>query len=184
VTVDCAFCGKPVDPRLRETWHRIVAWERKGRAGGSDVACRERHGDEYAHPACVALAQNGHAGQTTLDPPELGDPELEAEPLKQEGSEWPLPVFLAAKAMFGDKIHNRQSSTRKGLDRKIVYALQVWDEKYGPLNPAQADYAAELLASRFNTEPEVDLDLPLVYVRLDEIVHHDVVHRGFLKRAG
>jgi hypothetical protein len=56
-TPHCQFCGEPVDPRSRFTWHRVIGWERPGRAGGSDVTLRERLGDELAHDHCVRLAK-------------------------------------------------------------------------------------------------------------------------------
>lgn len=56
----CELCGQPVDPYSRYTWHRVIGWERKGAAGGSDIALREKR-DGWAHPHCVSMAQQGHS---------------------------------------------------------------------------------------------------------------------------
>jgi hypothetical protein len=60
----CAFCGKPVNPASRLTWHRVVGWERhasirvSGKHGGSDIVFREPR-DEYAHDGCIQLEKAG-----------------------------------------------------------------------------------------------------------------------------
>lgn len=62
MTVKCFFnCGNDVDTKSRYTWHRVIGWERPGKAGGSDVACRERHGDEFACDVCIRRLQAGVA---------------------------------------------------------------------------------------------------------------------------
>lgn len=53
-TVPCEFCGDPVNPNARQTWHRVIGWERKGQAGGSDIALRERHGETFACDFCIS----------------------------------------------------------------------------------------------------------------------------------
>jgi len=58
----CPFCGEPVDPLSRQTWRRVVGWERKAQAmtrkSGSDIALREAR-DEFAHDLCIRRAQAG-----------------------------------------------------------------------------------------------------------------------------
>lgn len=62
----CELCGEPVDPTSRFTWHRVVGWERKGKAGGSDIDLREKR-DGWAHDFCVSLRQRGYqAGQLSI----------------------------------------------------------------------------------------------------------------------
>jgi hypothetical protein len=67
----CPFCGNPVDPMSKRTWHRVVGWERRagtrpsGKQGGSDITLREAR-EEFAHPACIALAKDGLLGQEAL----------------------------------------------------------------------------------------------------------------------
>ena len=55
--VPCAFCGEPVDAESKETWHTMRGWERPGRNGGSDIALRQRAGDEFAHDHCIRREQ-------------------------------------------------------------------------------------------------------------------------------
>jgi hypothetical protein len=60
----CALCGRTVNALDPYTWRRVVGWERKAtqasRKSGSDIALREPL-DEYAHSACIRLAQQGLA---------------------------------------------------------------------------------------------------------------------------
>jgi hypothetical protein len=62
LSVTCFYCGKSVDPTARETYRRVVGWERKAfmasRKSGSDIVLREAR-DEYAHPSCIALERDG-----------------------------------------------------------------------------------------------------------------------------
>ena len=61
----CPFCGQPVDPTDRYTWHRVEGWERRGQQGGSDIALRVKL-DGFAHGHCVQLAQTGRLNQMRL----------------------------------------------------------------------------------------------------------------------
>ena len=56
--IRCSFCSEPVDPNSRYTYTRISAWDRPGKAGGSDVVLRERLA-EFAHPQCIDRVRNG-----------------------------------------------------------------------------------------------------------------------------
>lgn len=62
LTSRCVYCGGAVDPLARDTWRRVVGWERKAQAAtrksGSDIALREPR-DEYAHSRCVRGLQHG-----------------------------------------------------------------------------------------------------------------------------
>ncbi len=58
----CRFCGDPVDADSRLTWYRMEGWARPGKAGGSDVALRERaQPGEFAHDMCISREQQGVA---------------------------------------------------------------------------------------------------------------------------
>jgi hypothetical protein len=57
-TVPCTYCERPVNPQARETWHRVIGWERPGRKGGSDIACRQPQA-RYACDMCVRRMQRG-----------------------------------------------------------------------------------------------------------------------------
>lgn len=66
--VRCEFCNCKVNPSSRYVWHRVVGWERKGKAGGSDIALRERR-DGFACDPCVSMMRNQlHFAQLSLDP--------------------------------------------------------------------------------------------------------------------
>lgn len=54
----CALCGHYVDPNSRSTYRRIEGWDRKGKAGGSDITLRRPTG-ELAHAYCVDRAKAG-----------------------------------------------------------------------------------------------------------------------------
>ena len=62
MNVSCYFCGEPVDPTARDTYRRVVGWERKAvsesRKGGSDIVLRTA-GDELAHGRCVLMVKTG-----------------------------------------------------------------------------------------------------------------------------
>lgn len=63
MTVPCIYCGKPVDPGSRYTWHRVRGWERKAHAsatrrGGSDIYLREAV-EEFACDACIQKMKSG-----------------------------------------------------------------------------------------------------------------------------
>ena len=61
--VQCAFCRQLVDAESDDTWHRVEGWERKGKAGGSDIALRKRlyaaENNMFAHDHCVRREQQG-----------------------------------------------------------------------------------------------------------------------------
>ena len=62
----CDPWGETIDAHSRYTWHRVIGWERKGAAGGSDIALREKR-DGWAHPHCVSVLQQGRSpGQASL----------------------------------------------------------------------------------------------------------------------
>jgi hypothetical protein len=70
MTFACHFCGEPVDPLARDTFRRVVGWEKKAlaesRKGGSDIVLREP-GAGFAHSRCITLVQQGVAiGQGSL----------------------------------------------------------------------------------------------------------------------
>ena len=65
----CELCGEPIDPRAPGNWQRVTGWGRRGRAGGSDIVCREYVPDRWAHNLCVRRAQDRvHPQQTSLAP--------------------------------------------------------------------------------------------------------------------
>jgi hypothetical protein len=60
MTAACAYCGRPVDPSSRYTWHLVTGWARRGKAGGSDIACRTPASpSQMACDVCVRRVQAG-----------------------------------------------------------------------------------------------------------------------------
>ena len=70
MTVYCYFCGEPLNPQSPTIWHRVQGWDRKGAAGGSDIALRERiPGGPFACNVCIGRQKAGiNPGQTSLTP--------------------------------------------------------------------------------------------------------------------
>lgn len=101
---------------------------------------------------------------------------------------WPEQVFDAAREVFGDVVYG-EGRVRKALNRRIHFAMDVWNEKYGPLNLEQEQYAAEVLAAAIRSAArDAHRDprklYPFVYKRLLDAVNHETVHDGFQKRSG
>lgn len=88
----------------------------------------------------------------------------------------PDAVVDAIRSVFGGG-----SQTFGVIQKRVAHAFNVWTQKYGPWTPAQAKYATDLVVAAITTEP---MERPLVYSRLDAVVHHEIVHEGFKKRSG
>lgn len=94
--------------------------------------------------------------------------------------EWHLPVSVSdrVRALFGPG-----DRTFKAILRRYRFAMRVWDGKYGPLNPEQAEYAESVILWALNVDPNHPNPRAAVYERLDRVVHYERVHQGFLSRA-
>lgn len=105
------------------------------------------------------------------------------------GAYWPQATFEAAHTIFGGAILNTGSRTYQALDRRIRFALRVWDEKFGPLNDDQERYADEVLAAvlrkaqREAAGTRVKL-WPFAQAGIGRAIHNDRVADGMRKRAG
>lgn len=88
----------------------------------------------------------------------------------------PDAVVDAVRDAFGGG-----SRTFGVIQRRVAHAYRVWEEKYGPWTPEQARYACDLTVAAVTREPR---ERPLVYSRLDSMVHHETVDAGFKRRAG
>lgn len=96
---------------------------------------------------------------------------------------WPPLVFEAAVRSFGGAIYSgAKSKSFRALDRRVRHALRVWKDKYGPLNPAQEEYAARVLAGAIDSKRGENTHA-FVLTRLDRAVNHETVHAGFASRA-
>lgn len=64
----CFYCGDPVDPTDASAWRRVRGWDRRGRAGGSDIVMREPVvPGVMAHASCVERVKAvGTVDQGTL----------------------------------------------------------------------------------------------------------------------
>lgn len=67
----CIYCSDPVDERTG--YRHVQGWERKtrvrssGTQGGSDIACREPLGDEWACMFCIEKKKRGlSVGQSSM----------------------------------------------------------------------------------------------------------------------
>lgn len=59
----------------------------------------------------------------------------------------PQETFEACEKVFGGAVYNPASRTFKSLERRISHALRVWEQRYGPLNAKQLQYADAVLAA-------------------------------------
>jgi hypothetical protein len=137
----------------------------------------------------LRLAANGFFTADTLaaDPRErvhavideihrrLGDKEQEVFVL-------PVSVTEAIRNHFGSG-----KRTFDAITKRVRFAYQVWQGKYGPWTPEQADYAEELCLWAINRAPNGTSpghSRALVYTALDRIVNHEQTHQGFRRREG
>ena len=142
--------------------------------------------------ASLTLAEKIGKLRACFDDPD-STPEEKHEWLDRIESElelsfWPDEVFAAAEAAFGRCVYARTGRTYQSLDRRIRHALRVWDEKYGPLNPAQNEYAATLLVHAIEKgarEAAGDRSklYPFVQAGIGRLVNHERVDEGFKARA-
>lgn len=95
-----------------------------------------------------------------------------------EENPWPAGVLDAARECFG-RIGQR---TFRSLDIRVQHAMKVWRGRY-EMNPDQSRYAALLLIRCFRVPDDVEKPIAFVCSRLDQVVHHETVHLGFMKRA-
>lgn len=62
--MNCALCGKPIDPLSRNSLQKVEGWQQKagirwtGTHGGSDIRARKGL-QEWAHELCVERVRNG-----------------------------------------------------------------------------------------------------------------------------
>lgn len=94
----------------------------------------------------------------------------------------PVSVTEAIRTQFGSG-----RRTFDAISRRVRFAYKVWQGKYGPWNPEQADYAEQLVvfciakASTYGTPGHARAG---VYTWLDRVVHHEDTHSGFKRREG
>lgn len=101
---------------------------------------------------------------------------------------WPLEAAEAAYEVFGARIFNGQGRSFRSLNRRIVHAVRVWEEKYGALSEAQEAYAGKVLAwairrGQAEAASRASAVYPYVLNLIAKAVNHEKVHAGFLRRA-
>jgi len=93
----------------------------------------------------------------------------------------PIDFIEAVRRHFGFG-----SRTMNAMLARARFALKVWQEKYGPLNPEQHEYANQLLVSAVECgikyAPDEGARRAMVYTWLDRIVNDERGHEGFLRR--
>jgi len=93
----------------------------------------------------------------------------------------PIDFIEAIRRHFG-----HGSRTMDAMLARARFALKVWQEKYGPLNPEQHEYANQLLVSAVECgikyAPDEKAKRPMVYTWLDRIVNDERGHEGFMRR--
>jgi hypothetical protein len=93
----------------------------------------------------------------------------------------PIDFIEAVRRHFG-----LGSRTMDAMLARARFALKVWREKYGPLNPEQHEYANQLLVSAVECgikyAPTEQAQRAMVYTWLDRIVNDERGHEGFLRR--
>lgn len=93
----------------------------------------------------------------------------------------PIDFIEAIRRHFG-----MGSRTMNAMLARARFALKVWNEKYGPMNPEQHEYANQLLVSAVECgikySPDDGAKRAMVYTWLDRIVNDERGHEGFLRR--
>ena len=93
----------------------------------------------------------------------------------------PIDFIEAIRRHFGFG-----ARTMDAMLARARFALKVWGEKYGPLNPEQHEYANQLLVSAVECgikyAPDDKAKRPMVYTWLDRIVNDERAHDGFIRR--
>lgn len=95
-----------------------------------------------------------------------------------------------------EKLREAVGAKKRSFDasyKRACFALKVWQGKYGPLTPEQAQYADQLLVHAIRRGVHnyhraklsgSKTQLPgYVNAQLDRIVNHENTHEGFQRRA-
>lgn len=101
-------------------------------------------------------------------------------------------VFTEAAKTFGKRAGHAEtltpySRTWRTVIERAEHALWLWNDKYGPLSPAQREYAAELVRSSLiyarEKAPNVGQTYAYFHTQLTHLLNHETVHQGFHSRA-
>ena len=101
-------------------------------------------------------------------------------------------VWEQAAATFGKRAGHAEtltpySRTWRMVNERAEHALWLWNDKYGPLNAEQRDYAGQLIASALayarRNAPSVGETYAFFHTQLTHLLNHERVHAGFQSRA-
>lgn len=110
--------------------------------------------------------------------------ELESRLASLEGEEvfcLSVAIIDQIRAMFGPG-----SRTFTAIEKRVRFAYQVWQGKYGPFSPEQAEYAEKVILRALGSAEHLTDPghrRALVYARLDGCVNHEMIDAGFKARA-
>jgi hypothetical protein len=101
---------------------------------------------------------------------------------------WPYGPYEAAYVVLGGGFLNSQGRTFKSLHRRVMHALEVWEEKYGPFSFEQEMYASKLLEWAIRkgaSDAQTNGVAPHPYILnlLAQLVNHEKSANGFKRRA-
>lgn len=101
-------------------------------------------------------------------------------------------IFAEAAITFGKRRGHAEtlttySTTWKTVGERADHAIWMWNDKYGPLNAGQRDYACKLVVSALRYArthaPSVGQTYAFFHTQLTHLLNHERVHHGFLSRA-
>lgn len=99
-------------------------------------------------------------------------------------------IFREAASTFSKRNGHRQaltpfSKTWTTVIERADHAIWVWNDKYGPLNAKQREYAGDLIAHALQTagkQPKPGDHYAFFHTTLDSLLNHERVHTGFKSR--
>jgi hypothetical protein len=99
-------------------------------------------------------------------------------------------VWAAAAETFGQKRGHKNPLTPYTRTWKIIlqraeHALWVWNDKYGPLNGSQREYATTLVVhslTRAREAPDCNSTYAYFNATLTRLLNHETVDAGFKSR--
>ena len=100
-------------------------------------------------------------------------------------------VWREAAETFSQKRGHRNplnpyTRTWKLVVDRAEHALRVWDEKYGPLNRKQWDYAGDLIAYALiqaRSAPDCNAAYAFFNTTLTQLLNHERTDEGMTRRA-
>lgn len=101
---------------------------------------------------------------------------------------WPEGVMEAVAEYVSPSVYNPESRTFKSLDKRIAWAVSVWQERHGPMTDDQRQYMADILIWALRTtSKEAGEDKRKLYsfalTAISSLVNDDRVAAGFKRRA-